>query len=189
MNLDSDTAHELLRAYSSSVLLHVHRDHKDHQGREAQDGHLDCHTAPELCYVTSRCFWHIRMTPLIVTRGTRFLQSITEPLGHSIFYFILRIKQKTNPSAQGFFPTSSTPHPQPLCCEGFVFFFCFLRLLFFKISSRFLIKHVKRRLVKNKLKNKQTNKLQTNPSYLHVMSIPTDRRKKQTNKKRTTYLE
>ena len=29
-------------------LLYVHRDHKDYLGRGAQDGHLDCHTAPEL---------------------------------------------------------------------------------------------------------------------------------------------
>ena len=33
---------------SSSVLLYVHRDHKDRSGRGAQDGHLDFHTAPEL---------------------------------------------------------------------------------------------------------------------------------------------
>ena len=44
---------------SSSVLLYVHRDHKDYEdyedyedhkdyeGWEAQDGHLDFHTAPE----------------------------------------------------------------------------------------------------------------------------------------------
>ena len=31
----------------SSILLYVHRDHKDQQGRGAQDGHLDLHTAPE----------------------------------------------------------------------------------------------------------------------------------------------
>ena len=34
---------------SSPVLLYVHRDHKDYSGRGAQDGHLDFHTAPELC--------------------------------------------------------------------------------------------------------------------------------------------
>ena len=34
---------------SSSVLLYVHGDHKDYLGREGQDGHRDCHTAPELC--------------------------------------------------------------------------------------------------------------------------------------------
>ena len=33
---------------SSSVLLYVHRDHKDYL--EAQDGHFDFHTAPELCH-------------------------------------------------------------------------------------------------------------------------------------------
>ena len=34
----------------SSMLLYVHRDHKDHYGRRAQDGHLDfSHTAPKLC--------------------------------------------------------------------------------------------------------------------------------------------
>ena len=33
---------------SSSVLLCVHRDRKDYQGRGAQDGHLGCRTAPEL---------------------------------------------------------------------------------------------------------------------------------------------
>ena len=32
----------------SSVLLYVLRDHKDYQGRGAQDSHLDFHTAPEL---------------------------------------------------------------------------------------------------------------------------------------------
>ena len=36
------------RSSSSSVLLYVHRDHKDYQGREAQDGHLEFHTAPEV---------------------------------------------------------------------------------------------------------------------------------------------
>ena len=30
------------------MLLYVHRDHKDYSGREAQDGHLDFYTAPEL---------------------------------------------------------------------------------------------------------------------------------------------
>ena len=34
---------------AQSMLLHVHRDHKDCQGRGAQDGHLDFHPAPELC--------------------------------------------------------------------------------------------------------------------------------------------
>ena len=34
--------------YNSSVLRDVHRDRKDYQGRGAQDGHLDFHTAPEL---------------------------------------------------------------------------------------------------------------------------------------------
>ena len=32
-----------------STLLYVHRNHNDYQGRGAQDGHLDFHTAPELC--------------------------------------------------------------------------------------------------------------------------------------------
>ena len=32
----------------SSVLRYVHRDHKDLQGRGAQDGHLDFHTPPGL---------------------------------------------------------------------------------------------------------------------------------------------
>ena len=31
-----------------SLLLYVHRDHKDYQGWGAQDGHLDFHTAPGL---------------------------------------------------------------------------------------------------------------------------------------------
>ena len=31
----------------SLVLLHVHGDHKDYQGRGAHDDHLDFHTAPE----------------------------------------------------------------------------------------------------------------------------------------------
>ena len=35
-----------VRSRSSSVLLCVHRDHEDYQGR-AQDGHLDVHTASE----------------------------------------------------------------------------------------------------------------------------------------------
>ena len=33
---------------SRSMLLYVHRDHKDYWGRGAQDDHLDFHTAPEL---------------------------------------------------------------------------------------------------------------------------------------------
>ena len=44
----SRSAALLLLPNSSSVLLYVHRDHKDYQGRGAQDGHLDFHTAPEL---------------------------------------------------------------------------------------------------------------------------------------------
>ena len=32
-----------------SIFLCVHRDHKDYQGRGAQDGHLDFHTTHELC--------------------------------------------------------------------------------------------------------------------------------------------
>ena len=41
---------QLLYNGSSSMLLYVHRDLiKDYQGREAQDGHLHFHTAPELC--------------------------------------------------------------------------------------------------------------------------------------------
>ena len=31
-----------------SVLLYIHSDHEDRQGRGAQDGHLDFHTPPEL---------------------------------------------------------------------------------------------------------------------------------------------
>ena len=34
---------------SSSTLLYFHRDHKDCYGRGDQNGHLDFHTAPELC--------------------------------------------------------------------------------------------------------------------------------------------
>ena len=30
------------------MLLYVHRDRTDYQGRESQDGHLDFHTAAEL---------------------------------------------------------------------------------------------------------------------------------------------
>ena len=30
------------------MLLYVHRDRKDYQGRGAQDGHLDFHTTAEL---------------------------------------------------------------------------------------------------------------------------------------------
>ena len=33
------------------MLLYVHRDCKDYQGRGAQDGALNCHTAPELCFI------------------------------------------------------------------------------------------------------------------------------------------
>ena len=41
--------HYVKQRHSSSVLLYVHSDHKDCQGRGAQDGHLNFHTAPELC--------------------------------------------------------------------------------------------------------------------------------------------
>ena len=34
----------------SSMLLYVDGDHRDYWGREAQDGHLDFHTAPEFCF-------------------------------------------------------------------------------------------------------------------------------------------
>ena len=41
----------------SSVLLYVHRNPKDYEGRGTPDGHLDLHTAPELsgkglCFVS-----------------------------------------------------------------------------------------------------------------------------------------
>ena len=32
------------RTVFSSMLLYVHRDHKDYYGRGAQDGHVDLHT-------------------------------------------------------------------------------------------------------------------------------------------------
>ena len=32
-----------------SIILYVHGNQKAHYGRTAQDGHLDSHTAPELC--------------------------------------------------------------------------------------------------------------------------------------------
>ena len=32
------------------MLLYVRRDNRDYQGQGAQDGHLDCHTAPELSH-------------------------------------------------------------------------------------------------------------------------------------------
>ena len=38
---------EILQA--GAVSLYVHRNHKDYQGQGAQDGHLDFHTALELC--------------------------------------------------------------------------------------------------------------------------------------------
>ena len=41
---------------SPSVLLYVHRDHKDCKGRRAQDVHLVFHTAPELCKRLSAVF-------------------------------------------------------------------------------------------------------------------------------------
>ena len=37
----------------SSMLLYVHRDHEDYKGQGAQDGHLDFHTAPDLCSLHS----------------------------------------------------------------------------------------------------------------------------------------
>ena len=36
-------------ARSSSMSLYVRRDRTDYLGRGAQDGHVDFHTAPELC--------------------------------------------------------------------------------------------------------------------------------------------
>ena len=36
---------------SCSILLYVRRDRKDYSGREAQDGHLGSHTAPELSLI------------------------------------------------------------------------------------------------------------------------------------------
>ena len=38
-----------------SLLLYVHRDHKDYQGWGAQDCHLDFHTAPELWWFLVHC--------------------------------------------------------------------------------------------------------------------------------------
>ena len=35
---------------TDSVLLYVHINHEAYQGRGAQDGHLDFHTAPEICW-------------------------------------------------------------------------------------------------------------------------------------------
>ena len=40
---------EALNAVLFSIFLCVHIDHKDYQGRGAQDGHLDVRTVPELC--------------------------------------------------------------------------------------------------------------------------------------------
>ena len=59
------------------VLLYVHRDHKDSNGRGAQDVHLDLHTAPEfwnyvfcdLCVIFR--YWAIQaglLTPLTFAR-------------------------------------------------------------------------------------------------------------------------
>ena len=43
----------------SSTLLYVFRDHKDYQGRGAQDGYLDLHTAPEFCLVLSSTLLYV----------------------------------------------------------------------------------------------------------------------------------
>ena len=59
-----NTCRRLSRTYTrndvavrfSSVLLYVHRDHKDYKGRGAQDGHLDFHTAPEFWPIVQCCF-------------------------------------------------------------------------------------------------------------------------------------
>ena len=39
----------LIASFLRSMLLYVHIDRKVYWGRGAQDGHLDFHTAPELC--------------------------------------------------------------------------------------------------------------------------------------------
>ena len=38
------------------MLLFVHRDHKDYQGREAQDGHLHFHTANDVVLNVLECW-------------------------------------------------------------------------------------------------------------------------------------
>ena len=53
---------------SGSLLLYIHRDHKDCWGRGAQDGHLVFHTAPELsnnCQFMGQPFIHV-CAPILV---------------------------------------------------------------------------------------------------------------------------
>ena len=55
---------------SGSMLLYVHRDHKDHWGWGAQDSHPDFHTAPELWSVRC-CFMSTETTKSIRDREPR----------------------------------------------------------------------------------------------------------------------
>ena len=70
---------------SSSVLLYVHRDHKDCQGRGAQDVHLDFHTAPELWFRRpSQLFywffsWKTESKHTIIKNKLKKLDNINHP--------------------------------------------------------------------------------------------------------------
>ena len=63
----------LLQNHSgSSTLLYVRRDRTDYQGRGAQDGHLDFHTATELYVV---CKFNVALRPHVTF--TQLLSSMS----------------------------------------------------------------------------------------------------------------
>ena len=43
-----------------SVLLYVHRNHEAYRRRGAHDGHLDFHTAPQLCTTPVEVLLYVR---------------------------------------------------------------------------------------------------------------------------------
>ena len=65
----------------SSMLLYVHRDHKDYLGLGAQDGYFDFHTAPELCPSNNTVTWSFYGIPKLVPASHQVAQSLRFLMG------------------------------------------------------------------------------------------------------------
>ena len=68
------------------MLLYVHRNRKAHLGRKAQDGHLDFHTAPELCVAAAKIKHnHRQVSPFSLSSGAHLAGvTISTPTHKSI---------------------------------------------------------------------------------------------------------
>ena len=61
---------------SSSVLLYANRSHKAYQGRGAQDGLLDFHTAPELCCCPLLVYTNVHFSQPFLRSDSRYTARI-----------------------------------------------------------------------------------------------------------------